>query len=488
MKASTRLRDVPFARRSLIRGLGLTAASLGTSGTRRTARAQGDSSPPTRLILYLDGSHFQDAWRPIGINGAPMPTEFGWDFGEAHRPLEPFRDYALYPTGLAMLSIVFPGLRASQPGGHPEGEMGLLTGASEVSLTQRLHGGPSIDQFIGKQINKDGLVTRFPTLAAAVGENFPAQSAVILSAGRAQRIPSIHIDPLDFYQKVFADYLPANNSGSADLMREQQLAVMGFARDRYRALQTRLGKSDAERLAVHLDLIADLERRLKVDVKMAGSCVVPSKPNYDTCVTCLTQDRKLIEARHVVQSEYNVRQMVAALACDLTRVAVLNCSPYEHPRQSSLGYKPGDFGTNNLHEYDHLTATRRAEPAFRAFGIRMNQERAKALANFLQQLKDVPQAGGGNLLDHSVVLWCGHIGYGDHQSWDLPWVLFGKGGGAIKSGRYLNFGPRPDIPGNTWGWPHNDLLITLAHTMGVPVETFGEPSLCRGPLPGIRGG
>lgn len=465
----------------------MTAASLGVAGRLRTVKAQTEEKPPTRLILYLDGAHFQDAWRPVGINGAPSPTEHDWDFGEAHRPLAAFRDYALYPTGLAMLSIVFPGMRASRPGGHPEGEMSLLTGMPEVSLTQRLHGGPSIDQFLGQQLNKDGPVTRFPTLAAAVGENFPAQSAVLLSAGRAQRIPSIHIDPLEFYQKVFGDFLPANNSGSADVLREQQLAVMGFARDRYRALQSRLGKADADRLAVHLDLINDLERRLKVVAPKSSACSVPSKPQYDTCVTCLTQDRQLIEARHGVQAEFNIRQMVAALACDLTRVAVLNFSPYEHPRHSSLGYRPGMFGTNNLHDFDHLTGTRRGEPDFRAFGVRMNQERAKTLAGFLQQLKDIPQAGGTNLLDHSIVLWCGHIGYGDHQSWDLPWVLFGKGGGAIRSGRYLNFGPRPDIAGNVWGWPHNDLLITLAHAMGVPVETFGEPSLCRGPLPGIRG-
>ena len=32
---------------------------------------------------------------------------------------------------------------------------------------------------------------------------------------------------------------------------------------------------------------------------------------------------------------------------------------------------------------------------------------------------------------------------------------------------------------------HNDLFVTLANYMGIPITTFGNPKVCKGPLAGL---
>jgi hypothetical protein len=64
-----------------------------------------------------------------------------------------------------------------------------------------------------------------------------------------------------------------------------------------------------------------------------------------------------------------------------------------------------------------------------------------------------------------------------HSYVDMPFLLLGGAGSAIRGGRHLRFA----------GTPHNDLPIALLHTMGIPATTFGDPAFAKGPLPGLLG-
>jgi hypothetical protein len=60
-----------------------------------------------------------------------------------------------------------------------------------------------------------------------------------------------------------------------------------------------------------------------------------------------------------------------------------------------------------------------------------------------------------------------------HGHDDMPFVLAGGGGGAIRSGRLLSYPSRR----------HADLWIAIAHAMGDRIARFGDVSA--GPLPGL---
>jgi hypothetical protein len=93
----------------------------------------------------------------------------------------------------------------------------------------------------------------------------------------------------------------------------------------------------------------------------------------------------------------------------------------------------------------------------------------------MQQLASVPE-GDVTMLDHTVILWVNELAQGNTHLHDrMPFVLAGSGGGALRTGRYLNFG----------GASHNDLLVSVLNAFGIPEQTFGHPDFCTGPLPNL---
>jgi hypothetical protein len=59
---------------------------------------------------------------------------------------------------------------------------------------------------------------------------------------------------------------------------------------------------------------------------------------------------------------------------------------------------------------------------------------------------------------------------------DIPWAFVGSGLG-FKTGRMMSAG----------GKPHNQLLLSIAHAMGLSdLDRFGNPDFCSdGPLTGL---
>ena len=69
--------------------------------------------------------------------------------------------------------------------------------------------------------------------------------------------------------------------------------------------------------------------------------------------------------------------------------------------------------------------------------------------------------GDGTLLDNCIMMWGTGLEDGNkHSRANLPFVLAGRGGGALKTGRFL-----PDSKGNL-----GDLLGTILTCAGIPLD------------------
>jgi hypothetical protein len=96
---------------------------------------------------------------------------------------------------------------------------------------------------------------------------------------------------------------------------------------------------------------------------------------------------------------------------------------------------------------------------------KLNRYHVSLIPYFLQKLKDTPD-GDGNLLDHSVVLYGSPMGDGNvHNHKRVPLVLAGHANGALKGGMHVRC---PD------GTPMANVLLAMAHKLGVKVERFGD--------------
>ena len=82
-----------------------------------------------------------------------------------------------------------------------------------------------------------------------------------------------------------------------------------------------------------------------------------------------------------------------------------------------------------------------------------------------------PVAPGVTMLDRSLVMWISETGEASsHSGHNIPVVLIGNLGGALRQGQYLQYVSRTQ----------GDLLLTLAQVAGA--TTFGDPAIATAPL------
>ena len=70
-----------------------------------------------------------------------------------------------------------------------------------------------------------------------------------------------------------------------------------------------------------------------------------------------------------------------------------------------------------------------------------------------------------------------------HMTKMMPILLFGKAGGALKTGRWV---VTPLVTPNQGEGRHiNQLLVSILNAFGIPDQSFGDPMAMKGPLPGV---
>ena len=101
---------------------------------------------------------------------------------------------------------------------------------------------------------------------------------------------------------------------------------------------------------------------------------------------------------------------------------------------------------------------------------------AKRSPHCLGQRLSETKDGDKTMLDTTAVLLCSEIG--DPPSHDykrIPFIIAGSGGGAFKTGRFLDFG----------GKPHHMLLVALLNAYGLSNTSVGDAKYNMGALTGL---
>jgi hypothetical protein len=100
--------------------------------------------------------------------------------------------------------------------------------------------------------------------------------------------------------------------------------------------------------------------------------------------------------------------------------------------------------------------------------VLMNQYYASCVARLATALDAVSEPGG-TMLDNSLVVWANEQGRGDHDQQNVPIVVLGRAGGALKqAGRVIDVGLQP----------FNRLGCTILNLFGQPAAGFGDLPTC----------
>jgi hypothetical protein len=412
-------------------------------------------TPGVRLVVfYSSNGTIPDTWKPRGTTDA-------WEF-VPDGILEPL---AKFKPKLNLLWGVHYKSGEKGPGaGHQKGVVASLTGLRAIQKDPGYATGISVDQWMA---NKWGAATRFKTVEFGVKNRTSGNRGCISYLGANQPVFPEN-DPVKAYARYFGNFTPPAPTGTtptADPAAERMLARRKSSLDFVRAdldrLHRRLPGDERVRLERHLESLRELERQLNPAEAGGGADCKPVSP-----AAVAGDVGSKGNADYKTLSKLQIDNMFMALACGQSRLAHLiwagETSQQPHPW----------LGINELH---HDLSHRDNEPAVKAKLTKINRWYAEEFGYFIGRMDSVVEGNGKTMLDNSLVIWLNGMGEGkSHTRNNIPFVLAGLGGGAIKGGRYL-----------TYNTAHNQLLVSILHMMGFRDQnTFGDPEWS-GPLPGL---
>jgi hypothetical protein len=452
-----------LSRRTLLRGAGGVSIALPLLEAMTPRRARAAAAPPTRfLVFFVPGGTDLPAWRPTG-------DETRFTLGPVLKPLERLKQDLIVLDGLDLKVT-------SEGSGHPHtrGMGGLLTGDMVPPGPYNTNGGnagfalgTSIDQAIGRRI---GAGRRLHTLEVAVrwpsdgtdGLQVHPWNTIVYSAPGRPVPPATN--PRAVFDRLFRDL-----SGDSATERRRSRSVLDAVSQEYRLLAARVGAADRARLDAHLGEIRDFERSLDVGPGTGASCAAPaldaaldapyaggSNKGGDGDVDA-SKDTPIPHTGRLMMD-----MMAMAMACDLTRVGTLQWA--DSQANNSLPW----LGLPDTHHgYQH-------DRGYQPDAIRKIHEwYATQFAYLLDRLRALGE-GDGTLLDNTLVFWGTEISTPNtHAQKNMPFLLAGRAGGRLRTGRWLRFDGRP----------HNDLLTAIANLYGLDVRSYGRPKFNTSPLP-----
>jgi uncharacterized protein DUF1552 len=432
-----------FSRRAFLGGLG--AGTMLTPFIPLLHSEAGASPFPKRLILLFSANGtLHENWVPQGGT-----TDF--TLSTILSPLEAYRDKLVVIDGLRVI-------RAGLGDGHQMGMGSLWTGSQ--LLPGDFMGGngefagyaghSSVEHHVAQNLAPD---TPYQTLefgAQTGGANVWTRMSY---TDANQPVPP-EDNPQAMFDRLFAD-LGMDPQG-IDRLKAERRSVIDLVKGDLDRLQSKYGGDDRIKVEAHLDAIRAIEMR---NESVAPTC---ETPQLDLDFDPFQNDN----FPEVVQRQ--IDQMVMAMACDLTRVASLQCSASVSGKVFSwLGH------TASHHDLSHLGD---GDPVMVQQITDVNYWYAQQVAYLLDRLSGVVE-GDGTMLDNTLVVWGNELSRGNsHGNQPVPFVLAGSAGGAIETGRFLSY---DDVE-------HNRLLVSICQAMGLAETTsFGDNDMGGGALDGL---
>lgn len=462
-----------WSRRSALQALTVGAGGLAFGAARdrelafvgKEARAA-LAGPPKRLLVLFNanGVNEQRNWADWLVPGA---TPESFTFGPVTTPLQKHRDNLVFFENM-IFGLNDP---AGEVGAtHDGGACEVLTGMNPVSKGKAVNsGGLSIDQYIGQKLG-----TMATPLWPSVQLTGQADDTYISCLADGTRVKGIQ-SPFLAYQQLFSQIpdggvVKAPDATLLNRVMARQSVLDAVAKD-IGSLRKRLPAEDKARMDAQLQAIQTLEQRLAAQ----GQGPMPGKACVRSNIPTMGDARntKNWPALRRLYSDL----MVATLACDVSRVVLINW------RSGAENRIPSDFEPINSTKYEHLFSHEDLAPGglFEKIKTWYMQE----VAYIADQLAAIPE-GDGSMLDNTIILFATEISTG-HQHGRMPWVTIGGKNLGVNVGRSLKL---PKIAQNAMpdrresGYPHARLLVSLLNAMGLPDKTYGLPQFGTGPMDG----
>ncbi|MBI3857373.1 MAG: DUF1552 domain-containing protein [Planctomycetes bacterium] len=239
---------------------------------------------------------------------------------------------------------------------------------------------------------------------------------------------------------------PGASSGADPLDRSMLDLVLGGAKD----LRGRLSRGDQRKLDEYLDGVRALERRIAAMEQRRAEAAAGGPPKRGANDSAPIEVSIPLGEKRSEYMQVMCDLTVLAFQTDLTRV-----STYIGSTPNGVSYPELGFSDEHHSQTHHNNKPEMVDKITKISAFNVAQ-----FAHMVKRLHELRE-GEGTLLDHCIMMWGSGLEDGNkHTRASLPFVVAGRGGGSLKTGRYL-----PDSKGN-----QGDLLGTLLTCAGIPLD------------------
>ena len=433
-------------RRTSLKGIGATLALplLETMGWADSGKGRTVKSPVRLGFMYMPHGVIPDQFWPANAESfltSPPP---------ALESLQPVLDQCLLMKGISGVPIMpFDGaphalelstwLTAQLPDADKRSQISIAISADQIAA------------------NYVGGFTSLPSLELATMPQTHKENQMGLNEGYythcsfrspTQTVPA-ETNPRSVLNRLFGKTdQPGKLTKEGPLDRQMLDLVLDGAKD----LRQKLPQADQHKLDEYLDSVRAVERRIAAieyrqkEAALEKAGVASSKRN--------ASDSPSIEIKI---PEGDKRSEYMQVMCDLNVLAfqsdTTRVSTYIGSTPNGVSYP--ELGFNDEH---HSQTHHESKPemvakvaAITAFNIAQFAYMVKKMASLRE--------GDCTLLDNCIMMWGSGLEDGDkHSRANLPFIIAGKGGGTLNTGRFL-----PDTKGN-----QGDLLTTILACAVIP--------------------
>ena len=324
---------------------------------------------------------------------------------------------------------LFSNLDHGNTGGH-QGVPVLLSGVRPHLASNYAEGNISLDQKMAEHV---GAQTRFPSMTVRVNESN------LVSFTRT----GVQVPALDLRQTYRALFLEDSKEAKGKQAQQYKLhgSILDVVLEEANSLRGKLGRQDQQKFEEYLNSVRTLEQKI---VQQEPWLERP-KPVTD-----------LQEPQQGKGTEAGLKAMVELIALaietDSTRAITL-----------SSGFANGDFGlSGGYHGFSHHGEREKEVAALK----RIENNKMRQMGHLLDLLKGkTDPINGGNLLDHTMVLFGCGMATGPHSTKNLPLLL---AGGGFRHGESKIY---PEDKGQRT--PASNLLLSMLQNFGVETDRFG---------------
>ena len=409
----------PLSRRAVLRasGVALSLPLLDAMLPESSTAAEAEKARRRMVLIDLG----------FGLHAPNLfPTKTGRDYESTPYldVLKEFRDDFTIISGTSHPDV---------DGGHFAAKS-FLTGAPKPT-SANFKNSISLDQFAAERI---GLETRFSSLTLSLmagrGIAYSRSGVEIPSESRASKL----------FAKMFLDGKPEEKQQQIQRLKDGQ-SVMDAVLDRAKAMQSRVGARDREKLDQYFSSVRATEQRLvkAEEWEHRPKPHVEAKPPQDVTNSAdvIGGARQMFDMMHL------------ALETDTTRLIT-----FYNPGVNAV--PPIEGVTQDYHNLSH-----HGQDAERLAQLKVVElAQLKAFAEFLGQLRGTKE-GGGTLLGNTMVLLGSDLGSGSsHDNHNLPIIL---AGGGFKHGQHLGFD-------KTNNYPLPNLFVSMLQRLGIETDIFAS--------------